>query len=201
MANGRVITGYSKPWVAKYTNTGTTVTYSDGTALARGVSVNIAPDSSDAVNFYADNILAESVSSLFTGGTATIEVDGLKDSARTLIMGIANTTSVTATTGVTVTVQLFDDDQKAPYMGFGCVVRYMEDGVTTYVPVVLPKIIFDQEPLEASTQEENVSFQTTSLTAKVLRDDTAKHVWKKIGAGQSSETNAELTVKKLLGIS
>ena len=62
------------------------------------------------------------------------------------------------------------------------------------------KVIFDQEGLEANTQEETVAFQTTSLTAKVMRDDTAKHVWKKIGAGQTTETLAESVVKKVLGL-
>ena len=36
MASGRVCTGFSKPYVALYSNTGTTVTYADGTALKAG---------------------------------------------------------------------------------------------------------------------------------------------------------------------
>ena len=39
MANGRIITGFSKPYVAKYAESSGTVTYSDGMVLARGVEV------------------------------------------------------------------------------------------------------------------------------------------------------------------
>jgi len=46
-AAGRVITGFSKPYVAKYSVVGTTVSYTDGMVLARGVSVALAPTSSD----------------------------------------------------------------------------------------------------------------------------------------------------------
>lgn len=35
-AAGRVATGFSKPYVAKYSNVGTTISYSEGIQLARG---------------------------------------------------------------------------------------------------------------------------------------------------------------------
>lgn len=199
MANGRVITGYSKPYVATYSNTGTSVTYANGTPLARGVSVNIAPDTSDATNFYADNQLAESVNALFTSGTATITVDGLKDEARQLIMGIVTTENVTVGSD-TVAFQVFDDQQQIPYMGFGCIVRYMEDGVTSYVPFILPKVAFQQEGIEANTQEDTIEFQTQELTANILKDDTQHHAWKKVGEAQATEAEAEDAIKKVLNI-
>ena len=89
MADGRVITGFSKPYVAKYTANGSTVTYSDGMIFARGVSVSLAPESADDNNFYADNVVAESAGGVFTGGTATLTVDGLNPAARALAMGLA----------------------------------------------------------------------------------------------------------------
>ena len=39
MANGEVITGFSKPYVARYSESNGTVTYSNVQPLARGVSV------------------------------------------------------------------------------------------------------------------------------------------------------------------
>ena len=83
MANGRIITGFSKPYVAKYTvgTDGTTVTYSDGQILARGVEVQIEPEATEDNNFYADNVIAENEAGIFTGGTMTLTVDGLKDAA------------------------------------------------------------------------------------------------------------------------
>lgn len=201
MANGKVITGYSKPWVALYSDGNGTPTYSSGMALARGVSVSVEPgDTGEGVNFYADNILAESVGGTFTSGTATFTIDGLKDEARKMIMGIP-TESVTTVTvsGSTVNVINYDDRMSIPYVGIGFVVRYMENGVTTYSPVVLTKVRFNPETLEANTQEEEIEFQTTELEATVMRDDSTYHVWKKIGADQDTEAKAEAVVQAILG--
>lgn len=61
MAAGKVTTGFSLPYVAKYAASGTTVTYSSGQKLARGVNVSITPTTNNTENnFYADNALAES---------------------------------------------------------------------------------------------------------------------------------------------
>lgn len=198
MANGRVITGYSKPYVALYSVADNTVTYTSGQALARGVSVNIEPDTGDDNTFFADNVAAESAGGTFSGGTVTLVVDGLKDAARKLIMGLPTATSTTVTTGTTVDVYVYDDDQSIPYVGIGFVVRYMENGTTSYVPYVLTKCVFKNDGLDASTQEESIDFQTTELEATIMRDDTSKHAWLKFGAGQTSEAAAEAVVKALL---
>lgn len=46
-----VTTGFSMPYVAKYANTGTTVTYTSGMDLARGVSLSLEIDTADDNNF------------------------------------------------------------------------------------------------------------------------------------------------------
>lgn len=197
MANGRVITGFSKPYVALYSADGTTVTYSSGTALARGVSVSLDIETGDNENFYADNIMAESAGGTFTGGTVTLTVDGLKDAARKLIMGLPTETSLTVGTA-TVKVQEYDDRQAIPYVGIGFVVRYMENGVTSYVPYVFPKCIFSEDGIEANTQEESIEFQTTELTATLMRDDSTNHRWRRIAEAQTTEALAEDAVEAML---
>lgn len=197
MANGRVITGFSKPYVALYSAEGTTVTYSSGTALARGVSVSLDIETGDNENFYADNIMAESAGGTFTGGTVTLTVDGLKDAARKLIMGLPTETSLTVGTA-TVKVQEYDDRQAIPYVGIGFVVRYMENGVTSYVPYVFPKCIFSEDGIEANTQEESIEFQTTELTATLMRDDSTNHRWRRIAEAQTTEALAEDAVEAML---
>lgn len=198
MAAGRVITGYSKPYVALYSATGATVTYSGLKQLARGVDVSIEPDSSDSSSFYADNVAAETVGGQFTGGTVTLTVDGLKDEARALIMGIKTTETVTVGSE-TVKVQVDDDAASIPYVGIGFVVRYMENGETTYVPVVLTKTAFNVDGIEAATQEDEIDFQTQELEATIMRDDTAKHAWRKIAAAQTTEDDAVDVISALLG--
>jgi len=192
MASGRVCTGFSKPYVALYSNTGTTVTYSDGMELARGVDVNISPESSEDNNFYANNVIAESASGQFTGGTVELTVDGLLTAAEKLIMGLpdADTDGWTA----------YGANQTVPYVGLGFIVRYQNDGVVKYVPFVLPKVMFNVIGTEAATQEDEIDWQTQSLTAVIHRDDTADQNWKLVGTEFATEALAEAALKKKLGI-
>lgn len=199
MANGKVITGYSKPYVALYNSNNGAPSYSNGMPLARGVSVSVSSENSDGVNFYADNVTAESAGGVFTGATITLVVDGLKDEARKLIMGLPEPSSVSVD-GADVNVYDYDDRQVIPYVGIGFIVRYMENGVTTYSPTVFTKAAFDVDGIDAATQEESIDFQTTELSATLMRDDTANHTWRRIAVDQTTEAEAENVVKALLGI-
>ena len=183
---------FCKPYVAVYTANEGTVTYSDGQVLARGVEVSISPDSSDDNKFYADNVLAESDSGRFTGGEVTLTVDGLFIAAERLIMGLPSA----GADGWTA----YDDDQNAPNMGVGFIVRYMSDGVTSYVPIVLSKVKFKPFETSAATQEEEIDWQTTELTATIMRGDDAKHTWKYVGSDVATEAAAEDALKTKLGI-
>lgn len=197
MANGRVVTGFSKPYVAIYNANEGNPTYSGGMALARGVDVSLDIETADTNDFYADNVLAESAGNAFAGGTVTLTVDGLKDEARKLIMGLPTETELTVGSA-TVKVQEYDDRQERPYVGVGFVVRYMENGVTSYVPYVIPKVQFADDGLEAATQEENIEFQTAELEATIMRDDSANHRWRRIAEAQTTEALAEAVVQAML---
>ena len=83
-----VTTGFSKPYVAKYANESSTVTYSEGMPLARGVSLSLEVEAADDNNFYADNVVSVTESGKFVSGSATITVDGLSNDAATLIFGL-----------------------------------------------------------------------------------------------------------------
>jgi phi13 family phage major tail protein len=191
MASGRVCTGFSLPYVATYSATGGAVTYSSGQKLARGVNVSITPESGDDNNFYADNVLAESANTTFTGGEVTLTVDGLLEAAEKLIMGLPTSSGGWMT---------YNDDQAVPYVGIGFIARYQSDGVVTYVPYVLVKCMFNQINTSAATQEENIEFQTQELTAKIFRGDDAKHAWKHVGDEEDTEAAAEAALKTKLGI-
>ena len=199
MANGKVVTGFSKPYVALYDSNNGSPLYTSGMALARGVSASLSTESGDGVNFYADNITAESTGGIFTGATLTLTVDGLKDNARKLIMGLPNAEQITVGTA-SVDYYSYDDRQVIPYVGIGFIVRYMEQGVTTYAPVFFPKAAFNVEGLEAQTQEEEISFQTTELEATLMRDDSTNHSWRKIAVDQTTEAAAEDVLKAFMNI-
>lgn len=198
-ANGKVITGFSDPWVAIYANTGTTVTYTSTTVLARGVSVSITPDDIGDDNiFYADNEPAEYASAVFRGADLTLTVDGMLDSARDLVLGLPAAVATSVGTG-TVDVTHFGDDQSIPYVGIGFVIRYMSDGVTSYAGVVLNKCKVKNIDTAASTQEEDIDWQTQELTGRVLRSDNANHDWRMITEDLSTQAEAVNAVKVLLG--
>lgn len=192
MAAGRVRTGFSLPYVALYSAAATTVTYSSGQKLARGVNVSIEAEAEDSNIFYADNISAESAPGIFTSGTATFTVDGLKLDAERLIMGIpAADEAGFIHYGESLTI---------PYVGVGFIVRYMEDGVVSYVPTILTKCRFVTPGEDAATATDTIEWQTQELSATILRDDTSNHDWKVVGAAQSTEALAEAKIKAFFNI-
>lgn len=189
MANGRVLTGFSKPYVAVYSHTGTTVSYADGQILARGVSVSLEIESGDDNIFYADNAAAETVAGQFQSGTVSLTVDGLLTAAENLILGLTPETGVTNF-----------GDMNQPYVGIGFIARYMSDGVTSYVPMILPKCRFNVPSLEAATQEEDIEWQTQELEATILRDDTEGKTWLKKYDAVATEAAAEQAIKTAFSI-
>lgn len=197
MANGKVITGYSMPFVALYAAANGVVTYSGGLPLARGVDVSLSVEGGGDNDFYADNVKAESDTQTFSSGTLSLTVDGLKAAARKLISGV-KTTRKEGSGDTAISFDVYDDKQEMPYVGVGFVVRYMEDGVTTYAPIIIKKVKFSPEGLDAATQEENIDWQTTKLEASIMRDDTANHEWKMIGEDQTTEEAAVAAYKLVL---
>lgn len=189
MAN--VKTGFSLPYVALYSASGNTVTYSAGQKLARGVSVSFSVNAADSVNFYADNILAESAGGVFTDGEVTLTVDGLDAAAEKLIFNLGDPD----TNGFTA----WGDDE-APFVGIGFIVRTMYLGVEGFQAIVLPKCKFNVPGLDAATQEDTIAFQTQELTAAIFRDDTANKSWVMKGGIKTTEAAAETDIKTVFNI-
>lgn len=189
MAN--VKTGFSLPYVAIYSASGTTVSYTSGQKLARGVSVSLSVNSADAVNFCADNIVAESAGGVFTDGEVTLTVDGLDAAAERLIfnLGAADANGFTAW-----------GDTNPPFVGIGFIVRTMYLGVEGFQAIVLPKCKFNVPGLDAATQEETIAFQTQELTAAIYRDESADKAWIRKGTVKTTEALAEADIKTLFSI-
>ena len=194
MAAGKVCTGFSLPYVAKYAASQGTISYSSGQKLARGVSVTATPETTDDNNFYADNILAESAAGEFTGGTINLTVDGLLAAAERLIMGLpaANTSD-----GFTH----YGDDQSIPDVGIGFVARYQSGGTVTYTPIIFPRAAFNLIENNAETQEESIDWQTQELTANIKRAEDSNRNWKYVGGDESTEAAAEAKIKTFFSIS
>lgn len=194
-ANGRVCTGFSKPYVATYVNTAGVISYTGCMPLARGVSVTINPETGSDNAFYADNVEAENAPGVFNGGTVELVVDGLLTAAERFIWGLPEAEEVNG-----VSVLAYGEDSTPPYVGIGFLARYMSEGVTTWVPYVLRKTMFQVGNTEAATQEQEIDWQTQTLTANLMRDDSANHRWKMVGATDySTEAAAADALIALLG--
>lgn len=189
MAN--VKTGFSEPYVALYSVSGSTVTYTSGQKLARGVSASLTVNAGDDNGFYADNILAETAAGVFLDGELTLTVDGLSEAAEKLIMGLP-----------TLSGDWYDygDSQSVPDVGIAFIVRTMYLGTPGWQAIAFPKCRFNPIGLEASTQEEQISWQTQELVAKIFRDDSTNHTWKKLGEVQTTEAAALTDIKTLFSI-
>lgn len=194
-----VTTGFSEPYVAKYSNIGATVTYSGGMKLGRGVSMSVEVESADDNNFYADDQIAESETGIMTSASGTFTVDGLEPEAAALILGLPEKGSETVGDDP-VDVYDYDDRMAAPYVGVGVLRRVMMKGVTTWEPIVFTKVKFNIPGDEAATQEDQIDWQTQDLDASIVRDDTANHRWKRVFARQATKAEAVAILKGYLKI-
>lgn len=198
-----VTTGFSKPYVAKYgTSSGAASnTYTNGMALGRGVNVTVEVDAGDDNNFYADNSIAETAAAQFTTATGTVTVDGLNNDATTLILGLPAPTSFEVATSKSVQLQGYGGVMDPPYVGFAYIRRTMMNGVTSFYPVIHPKVRFAIPSDSAATQEDTIDWQTQELSTTIMRDDTTASNWKiTTEEGCETEADAEAVIKKYFKI-
>lgn len=198
MANGRILIGFSFPMVALYTNNQGVAGYSGLMPLARGVSNTLSPEVSDENIFRADNMNAESAGGILTGGTVTPTVDGLKEEAKRMIFGLPAASTIQVD-GEDVQELQYGEAAKPPYVGYGFVEKYQEDGEISYVGRVFTKIKFHYSDETANTQGTDIEWQTRELAADLFRDDTAAHNWQRESYPLDTEEEAVAYVQTVLG--
>lgn len=194
-----VTTGFSEPYVAKYTASGTNVTYSGGMKLGRGVSMSVEVESADDNNFYADDQIAESETGIMTSASGTFTVDGMEPEAATLVLGLPEKSQETIDE-TKVDVYDYDDRMSVPYVGVGVLRRVMMKGVTTWEPIVFTKVKFSIPGDEAASQEDQIDWQSQELECTILRDDTENKRWKRVFARQTTKAAALAIIKGYLNI-
>ena len=94
---------------------------------------------------------------------------------------------------------IYDDTQETPYLGTGFIIKKKVGGVYKWRAVVLTKVMFGIPSDAATTQGETIEWQVPELSATILRDDSANHVWKR-EATFTSEAQAEAYIKDRLSI-
>ena len=192
--------GLSKPYYAVYSAGSGTPTYASGAVMGKATEANIEIETSEDNNLYADNAIAET-DRQFTGGTLTLSTDDLSQEVSKAILGLTEQ-AVGTIEGVTdeeVQELIYDDTQVTPYLGVGFIVKKVKNGVTAWRGIVLTKVMFSIPSDAATTQGESIEWQVPELSATIMRDDSATHMWKR-EATFTTEAQAEAYIKDGLDI-
>ena len=193
--------GLSKPYYAVYSAAENVVTYANGAVMGKATEANIEINTSDNNNLYGDNAIAET-DRQFTSGTLTLSTTDLSQEVSKAILGLKEETldSITGVTDEDVSELIYDDTQAIPYLGVGFIVKKVVNGVTMWRGIVLTKVMFSIPSDAANTQGETITWQVPSLTATIMRDDSATRMWKR-EATFTTEAQAEAYIKDRLSIS
>lgn len=192
--------GLSKPYYGIYSASGTVVSYTDGAVMGKATEANIEIDTTEDNNLYGDNAIAEADRS-FAGGTLTLSTTDLSQEVSKAILGLKESaiTGIEGVTDTSVKELIYDDDQSTPYLGVGFIIKKKVNGAYRWRAVVLTKVMFSVPADAATTQGESIEWQTPELSATIMRDDSATHMWKR-EATFTTEVQAEAYIKARLGI-
>lgn len=194
------VIGVSKPYYGIYSATGNAVSYANGAVMGKATEANIEIDTTEDNNLYADNAIAETDRS-FAGGTLTLSTDDLSQDVAKAILGLTETaiTGIEGVTDTSVKELVYDDTQTTPYLGVGFIVKKKVGGAYKWRAVVLSKVMFSVPADAATTQGESIEWQVPELSATIMRDDSATHMWKR-EATFTTEAQAEAYIKARLNI-
>lgn len=192
--------GLSKPYYGIYSASGTAVSYTDGAVMGKATEANIEIDTTEDNNLYGDNAIAEADRS-FAGGTLTLSTTDLSQEVSKAILGLKESaiTGIEGVTDTSVKELIYDDDQSTPYLGVGFIIKKKVNGAYRWRAVVLTKVMFSVPADAATTQGESIEWQTPELSATIMRDDSATHMWKR-EATFTTEVQAEAYIKARLWI-
>ena len=194
------IIGLSKPYYGIYSATGNAVSYANGAVMGKATEANIDIKTTEDNNLYADNGIAETDRS-FAGGTLILSTDDLSQEVTKAILGLTETaiTGIEGVTDTSVKELVYDDTQNTPYLGVGFIIKKKVGGAYKWRGVVLCKVMFSVPADAATTQGESIEWQVPELSATIMRDDSATHMWKR-EATFTSEAQAEAYIRARLNI-
>lgn len=159
---------------------GQAIEYDAGVVIGAAIGANITLTRNDEA-LYADNAIVESDNSL-TGGTIDINVDDMTDEAQEKVLGLEKAE---------------DDDHyeltgaPTPYGGFGIIRKRRKGNKTTYVAFWYHKIQLGITSESMSTQQERTTYQTPTLSGKLMGVKNDASMKTRFRAHETFETVAE----------
>lgn len=175
--------GFSYPVLAEYSNNNGTVTYSNAHVIDHGIEFEFTPDTGTDNNLYGDNMIVESDAGRFNSGTLMLNTTDLQGATALWLLG-AKTVERTIGTGSSTTVSeiVFDDGMAPKQVAFGGIVKHMVGGAIKWQPVIYCRMKPQIPADAATTQEDEIDWQTPETEFTVLRseqvDANYDHPWK-----------------------
>jgi hypothetical protein len=200
--NEMAVKGLSIPVFGKYNNNNGTVTYTGGMINPHAVSYTVAVESSENNPLHGDNRIVENDIGRFSSGTLTLETDDLLQEVSKMILGVKELERSYGESK-TVTSLIYDDEQKAPELGFGIIEEHQNDNQDRYKAVILKKVTFNIPEDSATTRGESIEWQTKTIEGTISRSDengaNGKFPWKE-EAWFDTESEALEFLKAMLGV-
>lgn len=194
--------GLSRPYFAKYNydEETRTVYYSDGGLMGRFTELSLDLNDGDDNILYADNAPAESDKN-FSGGTVKITTDDLSAVVMLPVLGLkSEAIGLDDVSTEDAKWIVYDDDQAIPYVGIGGIIKKRVRGIIKWVGVIFEKTQFSNPGISAVTQAKTIEWQTSTLSASIMRGDNDKHSWHRITSELNTEAEADAAVRAFLGI-
>lgn len=198
--------GLTKPYCGEYKfdSTSNKVTYENGYACDKAISYGVTVQSGDDNPLFANNGIAENSKGKFTSGELKLGTSDMPNGLSKKILGIKIISKDYGTKKVDINV--YDDDQEAPFLGFGIIELHQINDKDCYRAVVLCKVKFNINEENATTKGESVEWTTPEIVAKITRSDEytsdengVKHPWK-YDAWFDTEEDADEFLKTVLGV-
>ena len=181
------IKGLSIPVCGNYSYSSDTgkVTYEDPFIADSAVEYGVSWTTGDDNPLYADNKIKENDKGTFQSGELTLGTADLPQELSQKLLGTKTKEIQFGPTGTQITAQeqTYDDDQKAPYLGFGIIEMHQIDDADQFRAVFFPKVYFVIPEEAATTKGESIEWKTKSITGQIMRSDEVdednKHPWMK----------------------
>lgn len=135
-----------------------TPSYAGAKTPGKAISCNVEVTNND-VKLYADDVVQEADTS-FSGGTVTIGID--RDDYETQAELLGHTYNTTD--GL-----IRNSNDVAPYIGFGRVLKLLQDGVQKWKVEFIYKTKLSEPSQEDATQGESVEFRTVEMSGTVAQ--------------------------------
>lgn len=183
--------------IGKYINTEGTITYETPISMGDAMSVELNLTAAEG-RLYAESRLAE-YKKLITGGTASVGVKYITDTAQKLLFGMSENTRNVGTNTSQKSLKATAKDI-AKYVGMGFYAPDAIDGTDKYTAVFVYKVLFGAPGYVYATKGDSITFQTPTTTGEFLADDSEDKSIMEI-ATLASESDAVAWINKCFGAS